>query len=535
MLSKISPFSNRPMAERAALVALWPLLALVCWRLWRFTLRPLLNPSEPKEVPYWMPYLGHISSFFRDYNKALDDARQHFQYTKEPYSVWIAGARIYICPSPDDVAGLYRNTTTISYHNIIKDMYRWIGVSEDGFHKMFTVDESAKHNSNMAHPQAPAIMVNEYHRRQTKPGELFDDLLHKRAIPRIHEALEAVLDGSSPSIVKQSADGVTVSLLQLCIEFFLRGTTTSFLGSKIWEVNANILDSFMVWERTNWKYMFQMPDIISGDMLRARDEIINTFVKYLRIPPEQRSDSNDFVKSIEAMMRDVKCSDEDMARVFMLHFWAVLGNIYKVAFWALAYLAYDPSLLETIRAETEPAVDDGKVDELYLAEKCPLLESLVSEVLRLTVATALVRDIVAPTNVGGKTLQPGNKVLISYRQLHTDHSVWGTDPLTLGPTRFADNPKLYSSKSYRPFGGGHTLCPGRFLAKRALGYAIVAMLTKFDISVNPELTRKAVGGKTKGGIDSINFPELDASKPSPGASLPVRGQDVYVTLKEKKR
>ncbi|KAF2968911.1 hypothetical protein GQX73_g4658 [Xylaria multiplex] len=205
------------------------------------------------------------------------------------------------------------------------------------------------------------------------------------------------------------------------------------------------------------------------------------------------------------MMRDVGCSEEDMARVFMLHFWVILGNIYKVAFWALAYLSYDSSLLEVIQDETKAAVKNGQIDESYLAEKCPLLESLISEVLRLIVATALVRDIVAPTHVGGKTLQPGNKVLISYRQLHTDNSVWGTDPLALRPTRFADTPKLYSSKSYRPFGGGNTLCPGRFLAKRALGYAIVAMLTRFDISVDVEMTRKAVGSEKKGDHITISF------------------------------
>ncbi|KAJ3571853.1 hypothetical protein NPX13_g5238 [Xylaria arbuscula] len=469
-----------------------------------------------------------------DYNKALDNARQSFKYSREPYSVWIAGARIYICPSPDDVAGLYRNTTTISYHNIIKDMYRWIGISQDGFDKMFTLDESARHNIDLAQPQAPAIMVNEYHRRQTKPGALFDDLLHQRLIPRVNESLKAVSSCSSPAIVQNSADGVTVSLLQLCTELFLRGTTTSFLGEKIWEVNPNLLDSFMVWERTNWKYMFQMPDIISRDMLQARDGIINTFVEYLTIPANERSDSNYFVKSIETMMRDVDCSREDMARVLMLHFWAVLGNIYKVAFWALSYLAFDPSLSAAILAEVEPAAKDGDLDELYLAEKCPQLESLISEVLRLTVATALVRDITAPTEIGGKTLQPGNKVLISYRQLHTDQSTWGTDPLRLGPNRFVDNPKLYSSKSYRPFGGGHTLCPGRFMAKRALGYAIAKVLTTFDMKLNVEMTRRAVGGKRNGGIESLNFPILDASKPSPGASLPLKGQDVYLVLKEKR-
>ncbi|KAK9423449.1 putative Cytochrome P450 [Seiridium unicorne] len=461
-------------------------LALLVWRLWRFTITPRMKPSEPKELPYWIPYLGHIRSFFKDYNGALEEARVYFNDSKEPYSVWIAGTRIYICSSPDDVASLYRNTTTISYHNVIKDMYRWIGVTEDGFNKMFTVEPASKHNIGMPHPQAAAIMINEYHRRQTKPGELFDDLLHKRFIPGINLALDRVANGDSPAVVGGAKNATTVSLLGLCTDVFLRGTTTAFLGQRIWEVNPRLLDSFALWERTNWKYMFQMPNAISGDMLRSRDGIIDSFVKYLKVPVGERTDSNDFTKSVEAMMRDVGCCEQDMARIFMLHFWAVLGNIYKVAFWTMAHLAYDPKLLDTIRAEAESGLEGGHLNESYIAENCPLLESLISENLRLTVATALVRDVVAPTQVNNKILQPGTKVLVPYRQLHGNRSVWGEDPYTMKPARFADDPKLYSSKSYRPFGGGHTLCPGRFMAKRTMAYTIAAILTRFEVSVDFE-------------------------------------------------
>ncbi len=30
-------------------------LALVIWRLWRFTITPALYPDDPKELPYWIP------------------------------------------------------------------------------------------------------------------------------------------------------------------------------------------------------------------------------------------------------------------------------------------------------------------------------------------------------------------------------------------------------------------------------------------------------------------------------------------------
>jgi hypothetical protein len=82
----------------------------------------------------------------------------------------------------------------------------------------------------------------------------------------------------------------------------------------------------------------------------------------------------------------------------------------------IAQLAFDPKLLDDIRTEVSPAMKHGELDEQYLHENCPKLESLVSEVLRMTVASALVREVIAPTNVGGKILMPGSKLLV--RKLH---------------------------------------------------------------------------------------------------------------------
>jgi hypothetical protein len=50
------------MFERITLNHSPPLLAIVAlavglllWRVWTFTLLPLLRPDDPKEVPYWIP------------------------------------------------------------------------------------------------------------------------------------------------------------------------------------------------------------------------------------------------------------------------------------------------------------------------------------------------------------------------------------------------------------------------------------------------------------------------------------------------
>jgi len=99
----------------------------------------------------------------------------------------------------------------------------------------------------------------------------------------------------------------------------------------------------------------------------------------------------------------------------------------------------------------------------------------------------------------------------------------------MDPLRFETNPKLINSKSYRPFGGGHTLCPGRFFARRSISFAVALLISRFDMSV-----KLGDGGEDKkNGVFSVpSFPKMDTMKPSPGASLPYKGQDAIVILKK---
>jgi len=92
---------------------------------------------------------------------------------------------------------------------------------------------------------------------------------------------------------------------------------------------------------------------------------------------------------------------------------SILGNVYKVAFWTMAFLAYDSDLLQVIRQEVAPSIHDDRIEEEKLIESCPKLQSVINEVLRLSITTGLVRDIVKPTLVQGKILRPGNKLMVS--------------------------------------------------------------------------------------------------------------------------
>lgn len=88
--------------------------------------------------------------------------------------------------------------------------------------------------------------------------------------------------------------------------------------------------------------------------------------------------------------------------------------MYKLCFWLVAHLLSNQALLRAITLEIQPAIDPQTqaVDHTYLTENCPMLDSLYSEVLRLTVSSPMARIVSSTSTIGGKTLKEGNQVLV---------------------------------------------------------------------------------------------------------------------------
>ena len=188
----------------------------------------------------------------------------------------------------------------------------------------------------------------------------------------------------------------------------------------------------------------------------------------------------------------------------------------------LSYILFDKKLLSTLRAETGLTFQKKTIDYQAIHGNCPRLTSVFNEVLRLTFGSVSVRKIVAPVVIGNKDLCCGNNIMIPIRQLHYDEDAFGSDADEFDPERFLNN-KLDHSPSYKPFAGGVTHCPGRFLAKQEVLVFVALVLQRFDIEL--------VGNSSVGSED-IRRPEIDHVRPNMGIMAPVKGTEVYIKLKE---
>lgn len=190
----------------------------------------------------------------------------------------------------------------------------------------------------------------------------------------------------------------------------------------------------------------------------------------------------------------------------------------------MAHILRDESLFKEVRIEIDQAfLDRGKTSSspniAYLLEQCPLLNSAYDEVLRYTNNAMGVRLVMNETKIGSKTLRPGRKLLMPYRQMHLDGNVWGPGPAEFDPGRFLKDKNLSRSPSFRPFGGGNGYCPGRFLARREVFMFVATVLRRFELALVP----RSDGSKQK-------FPELDETTPTGGILSPLSGDDVIVQV-----
>ena len=207
------------------------------------------------------------------------------------------------------------------------------------------------------------------------------------------------------------------------------------------------------------------------------------------------------------------------------------ANAYRLCFWLVAHTITESSLLSIIRSEIAPAIKRGNLDINYLVEdqNCPTLNATFNETLRYTSVAASGRFVLSPTNIGGKTLYPGAKVMMFYRPSHFSDEAFGPNISNFDPQCFLNNKELAKDPAYRPFGGGSQYCSGRFLARREVVGFLAFVLDRFDIDLKNTGRDGSPKSKTQ------RFPRLDVNKPNIRVISPIPGDDIILSIKPRRK
>ncbi|KAF4629881.1 hypothetical protein G7Y89_g8262 [Cudoniella acicularis] len=284
-------------------------------------------------------------------------------------------------------------------------------------------------------------------------------------------------------------------------------------GEKLKELHSTFLgniDKSLQWDR------------LSGSMVLSNtgDE-----EKYLALQEEQRQDASWIAGVIEEGIKGLGIHEESQASSMLYVLFRLINtNAYRLCFWCLAHLPHNKVLLAEIIAEIQPAFQiDGKINMSYLLEHCPILASLYEEILRISNYPIGVRVVTSEVVVGDKLLRPGRQLLMPYAQMHFNPEVFSSDAGEFEAKHLLHNKNFVRSTSYRPFSGGSTQCPGRFLARHEVYMFLAQLLNRFDITLAAWNGNKA------------SFPKMDGEIPSGGVMGPAIREDVVVKVRSKRR
>ncbi|MCJ1465351.1 hypothetical protein MMC07_003969 [Pseudocyphellaria aurata] len=523
LLELIHQFQTRPSTAdfhlngtlKALAILLIAVVVILCWRIWAFTVLPAWRPREPQELRYWIPFLGHAAGFFNDFGGTLNYGRQ--QFGTQTYKLTLCGQKLYIMTSPRDISRIYKSTEALTFDDFMRGMLLRLGASSDAVRRWLP---SSGVNTKGHIPGSSDPLPHDYGhlgeqlcRKQLLPGQNLDKL-QGVLINNIEQSLQwHKLSGNI--VLYYTQEVKTVSLLNWCRDVLLDGATRAFFDESLMQIDPKLFESFYVFDDLSWQLHFGYPRFMSRTMYAAKDQIIDALTVYFKQPQQERKGEVWLIRNLENEMRLLGIEDRDIAAIIMPLYWVINANAYKSCFWTMAYVLSDPSLIADLRAEIAPVLAEGAADLVAKLDRLPLLESVYLESLRLSSSSGTVRKVQYCTDIGDMTLQSGANVVIPYRQLHRNEEVFGANADQFEPRRFLNNKELRRSPSFKPFGGGTTYCPGRFLARNEVMAFLAVLLHRFDVSLVP----------------NQRFPKMDTRKISLALLDPEHGEDLRVNVK----
>ena len=441
------------------------------------------------------------------------------------------GDIVYVFTSAHDPAAIYKNES-LSMNPWLVDMMHQFGASSPAVQAMWSKVPVEKDQS----PMSPGVKLRGWRDQPVKevclmlfrallnPGGHLDTMLDV-LLGTIRQRMtwDAVPEHLTLS---KTADTCDVSLSLWVQHVLLEGATRSFFGDALMKLEPRLLDSFAQFDETSWKLSYRIPDVFAKDCKSSKAIAEQALGRFFDLPIEERADTSLVILEIENVLRAAGIDSADMGILVLMFYWVINANAWKAAFWMLTHVINDEYLRSTICEEINPYVSpnaDSGLSSTELANKlqtCPTFMAAYHEALRISSSSMTVRFVMEESSIRGFNLQKGARMIIPYRQVMLDESVYGEGSDQFNHERFLKNPGLLKSINYKPFGGGVTLCPGRALAQKEVLTFVALALGKFRV--------KLPAGK--GPSCAKSMPEMNTRTPCLGIMGPETGDDIAVTL-----
>ncbi|KAL2784408.1 cytochrome P450 [Aspergillus keveii] len=459
---------------------------------------PSRGTKEPIDVP-GHPIFGHMPGMIRHgttYPVLLGQQKDH----PPIYAMRMFGQRIYTVSSPELASILMRKQKHLDTETqfIITVFQNMLGADKAAMKLLLS---STKPAAKKARTPFREEMRSIEHKLLAagEPMEAF----YESMITEVSRKIDpSGLDNSENS----------VPLLELLEEVLISAAGTALYGkNNPFVASPSLGKDYWLYDSQMSLFLLNlMPKYTVPEAFKARERLVAAFSAYhVR---EGEKDMSDIVRRRTEVARRYGCSDDYLGRSEVELLNGLLSNMVPTVIWMLVHTILDPGLAERVSSEIENFVQKPDLDTLSLApgeirKGCPVLVATYQEVLRLYSSSARAYQVMEDFMLTDDCLLKKNSIVtIPAETIHRNPKNWGPDALEFKVDRWFNPDRTLNSSGWVPFGGGSSICPGRFFVFDMILSTVIVVLYTYDLRASE--TRQPPGRKTRV-MSGIRIPTED--------------------------
>ncbi|KAG9015061.1 Cytochrome P450 7B1, partial [Tulasnella sp. 427] len=423
---------------------------------------------DPPMVPSWIPWIGSFWEIESDPDAFFRQAEK--EYPGGIIAVRAAGKKFFFVTSSDLINQIYKKPT----------VYALSPVQMGWAKSVFSLSDQALYGSPMFSARLAPHMD-----RSMAPKNMMG--LIKSFENHVRQEVQFRAVPSQP-----------VSLQDFVIKLSYVATGAAYFGPTF---NAmGTWDAFKGFDESVYKVALGYPASLLRTFVRCREEMIGKFVEYLDKP----HDACELIRGQEEIIRDVPFDKRDMGCMMLCAWWPLMANVPWGTLWVLLHQLQRPEGVQPLLDELTAAGTAWSSAHpeftgsytLHLTEflqsnpSLPLLSSVIAESLRFATDSYSMRAVVdGDAMLGPYMMRDGDMIVCSTRSVHMDEKEFERASEWI-PTRFVaeDGSAKGTEGSFKwmPFGGGISMCSGRFFANYHVKIFLATLLTNFKFTVDTE-------------------------------------------------
>lgn len=251
--------------------------------------------------------------------------REYFKNSNEPYALNVAGEKLYVLTSPQDMKAVRENNSTLSPYELTRDFIIALGL-KPAVGKTICKNSMQGDKLNLmlrsGAMQKPFTQVVENFvlEKQNPILEQTSDSLHNAFIRHIEKSVR--WNRLSAKYTKfTSVDEKEVSLISWCREVIVDAATRSYFDQALLQIEPNLTQIVFDFDNETCGSINKYPQKLGNLSSAAKEKGIRAFTAYLNLSKVQRAGEAQFVRDLEEEYRRLGLDEENLASLMMIVYW----------------------------------------------------------------------------------------------------------------------------------------------------------------------------------------------------------------------